>query len=92
MPRLTCHLPWTLHGIPCGIHITAATPAREGYLDGPPGDCFPPQDAEWFYLLLDRHGYPAGWLERMLTPADRAAIDDALSASLAESRAGADLY
>ncbi len=56
-------------------------------------------DSDWDYLgyeeieweILDRRGRPAPWLDRKLSPADRAGIDRQLSAHCAALRAGGDL-
>lgn len=50
-----------IKGIPCQINVTnyVDTPARTY---GPPEDCYP-AEFEFEYIVLDRKGYRAEWLE-----------------------------
>lgn len=51
----------TVCGIPCGVKVT-------GFWRGMPGGPFePPEPAEIEFILLDRDGYRAGWLEEKAT-------------------------
>ena len=84
-------------GVPCLIGVT-------GYLYQPPCKGHPSTCAsDWDYYgyeeieweILDRRGKPAPWLDRKLSPADRAAITSHLlelaAAARREARNGGDL-
>ncbi len=60
----------TLQGIPCGILVTRYTPMRPGRYSGPPEFCYEDELPEMDFEVLDRHGYPASWLEEKLTDDD----------------------
>jgi hypothetical protein len=70
----------TVSGIPCGVVIDSYTPARpfkqHTFSGAGPGDCDPPEEAEVEWHLVDRKGYYAAWLERKLTSADYARIEE----------------
>lgn len=57
--RHTADFEADVQGIPCGVAVTSFEPAME------PGEC-----AEMALVLLDRHGYRAGWLEAKCTKQD----------------------
>ncbi len=84
-------------GVPCLIGVT-------GYLYQPPCKGHPSTCAsDWDYYgyeeieweILDRRGKPAPWLDRKLSPADRAAITSHLlelaATARREARNGGDL-
>ena len=84
-------------GVPCLIGVT-------GYLYQPPCKGHPSTCAsDWDYYgyeeieweILDRRGKPAPWLDRKLSPADRAAITSHLlelaATARREARNGCDL-
>ena len=55
-------IPYKIHGIPCVIAVTAYYPPI-------PADRYTPRDeAEVDYVILDRGGHIATWLERKITP------------------------
>ena len=64
----------TIAGIPCGIKVTAYSPGKpwrqHTFKGAGPGDCDPPEPAECEFLVLDRKGYEAPWLEKKMTHAD----------------------
>ena len=80
MERQIANIETTVAGIPCGVvldHITSGHPARGPFYGrrgmtswGEPEE-FP--EVEWH--LVDRKGYPAGWLEDKLTEDDCIRID-----------------
>lgn len=53
----------TIAGIPCGIVITYYSAPRCNNW-GHPDDRLPDDPAEVEFFVVDRTGYPAGWLER----------------------------
>jgi|GEM_PF-5934564 len=59
-------------GIPARAEIIDYRPGDPGCIMGPPEACYPPEDEEVDFRLLDRRGYPAPWLE---TKAEREGID-----------------
>lgn len=66
----------TVAGIPCGVVVDSFRPGREAKLFGPPENCSPEEPAEADFILVDRKGYRARWLERRLTSADLIRIED----------------
>jgi len=63
-------------GIPAIIRVTyweRYVPARTS---GPPELCYPAEGGCGEWRVLDRRGRPAPWLERKLTEAERARIDE----------------
>ena len=68
MPRPTTHylaeIEATVCGIPCIIAVTDYEGYKPAYISGPPENCYPAEGGYGDYVLLDRKGYRAGWLER----------------------------
>lgn len=64
-------------GIPCMIEVTRYVPEVPtiGGWGSRPEDYSPGADAEVEWIVLDRRGRRAEWLERKLTPAERDRID-----------------
>lgn len=62
-------------GIPAIARVTFYRPGSPGYLSGPPEYCYPPEPTELEWVVLDRRGRPAPWLERKLTDAERVRIE-----------------
>lgn len=52
-------------GIPCICEVTTYY-YDPGRTYGPPENCYPPE-MDFEFILLDRKGYRAEWLERKLT-------------------------
>lgn len=56
-------------GIPCQVEVVSASRGYAGsYYE-------PPEAPEIEWILLDRKGYRAEWLERKMTPTQQAEID-----------------
>lgn len=73
-------------GIPCSVEVTAFSPYRcnrRGHID----HWLPDELPEIEFMILDRRGHPAPWLERKLSPADRRRLEGELIASC-ENRDG----
>lgn len=51
-------------GIPCIIAVTDYEGYKPAYISGPPENCYPSEGGYGDYVLLDRKGYRAQWLER----------------------------
>jgi hypothetical protein len=68
-----------IHGIPARLEVTAFSHSRDnrrGHIDEwLPDD---PPEIEW--RVLDRKGRPAPWLEKQLSAAERASLEEALIA------------
>ena len=57
-------------GIPCICEVQSYVPDTPIRVYGPAmEDADPPEEGEFEYNILDRMGYPAPWLELLLTPA-----------------------
>lgn len=69
MTPLETHFETTVAGIPCGVHITSYQPFVPPTWDDP-GE---PEDVE--YIVTDRKGYEAEWLERKMTKDDWRELD-----------------
>ena len=69
-----------ISGIPARIEVTSFTPWRPARLYGHP-DSWAPAEGEIEWSVLDRHGRPAPWLEKKLTPAERRRIEGELIAN-----------
>lgn len=54
-----------VNGIPCQCQVTAWEPYIPPRITGMGmGDCDPPEEEYFEYVLLDRNGRPAPWLDR----------------------------
>lgn len=71
---MEARIPTRVHGIPCQIFVQT-TPYRPAYLWGPPENCTPAEGGDTEWVLLDRKGYPAPWLERKLDFNDYSRIE-----------------
>lgn len=61
--------PTRINGIPCQCKITDYAPAQDMLITGSGfGDALPPEPGSFEFLILDRKGYRARWLEEYLTP------------------------
>lgn len=63
-------------GIPCIIDVTYYEPVRPGRYFGCPEDCYPDEGGESEWVLLDRRGRRAEWLERKMTDRDREKVEE----------------
>ena len=64
----------TINGIPCLIEVTYFFRQKPlGPRCDSDYDCYGYTECE--YNVLDRKGYPAKWLEKLMTDADKARID-----------------
>ena len=83
--REDAHFETTVCGIPCGVRVTSFTGARpwrqHTFRGAGPGDCDPPEPEDFEYILLDRKGYPAEWLEDKMTARDRSELESEISAN-----------
>lgn len=68
--------PTNVQGIPCQCEVISMTAYDPGRTTGPVERCYPPEGGEIEFLILDRQGYHAPWLERKLTSADQARIEE----------------
>ncbi len=57
-------------GIPCIAQVTHYMAGDPGRVSGPPEHCYPPDPGELDWIILDRRGRPAPWLERKMTDQD----------------------
>jgi hypothetical protein len=66
-------------GIPCIIAVTDYESVRGSYSYNAPSDMdyYGYSEAEW--VVLDRRGYKAAWLERKVTDADVSRIEDEIA-------------
>lgn len=66
-------------GIPCIIAVTDYESVRGSYSYNAPSDMdyYGYSEAEW--VVLDRRGYTAAWLERKLTDADVSRIEEEIA-------------
>lgn len=71
-------------GIPAIARVTHYRPGDPGRTSGPPEYCYPPEPTELEWVVLDRRGRPAPWLERKLTDAERERIERELIECLEE--------
>lgn len=65
--RCIAEIETTVAGIPCFIGVTDYEPYQAAYISGPPENCYPSEGGHGDYILLDRKGYRAKWLERKIT-------------------------
>ena len=71
-------------GIPCLIGVTDFSSVRGSYSYHADSDMdyYGYTESEW--VVLDRRGRPAAWLERKLTDADRSRIEQEVAETMAE--------
>ena len=62
-------------GIPCIIAVTDWEPYVPAQISGPPEHCYPAEGGCGEWIVLDRRGRLAPWLERKLTDRERDRID-----------------
>lgn len=67
-----------VHNIPCGVVIDSylSVPHWRGPIEQCPSDLDYYGYNEIEYHIIDRRGYPAPWLERLMTADDKARIYD----------------
>lgn len=73
-------------GIPCLIGVTdweAYVPAQ---VSGPPERCYPAEGGCGSWVVLDRRGRKAPWLERKMTSEDERRIDEEIFEAMENSR------
>ena len=68
--------PTTVQGIPCQVEILSVSAYDPGCTSGPPERCYEPEGGEVEFQLLDRKGYRALWLDKLLTIADAKRIEE----------------
>lgn len=62
-------------GIPCQCEVTQYNPGTDMVITGSGfGDAIAPEHETFEFLLLDRKGYPAPWLENKLNSDDYARL------------------
>lgn len=61
-------------GIPCLVAVTSYYKGSPAIYSGPWAGPEEYPEADW--IILDRRGYRAEWLERKITNADRSRIDE----------------
>jgi hypothetical protein len=74
----------TVAGIPCLIGVTEFSSVRGSYSYHADSDMdyYGYTESEW--VVLDRRGRPAAWLERKLTDADRCRIEQEIAEAMTE--------
>jgi hypothetical protein len=74
----------TVAGIPCLIGVTEFSSVRGSYSYHADSDMdyYGYTESEW--VVLDRRGRPAAWLERKLTDAERSRIEQEIAETMAE--------
>jgi len=74
----------TVAGIPCVIGVTEFSSVRGSYSYHADSDMdyYGYTESEW--VVLDRRGRPAAWLERKLTDAERSRIEQEVAEAMAE--------
>jgi hypothetical protein len=74
----------TVAGIPCLIGVTEFSSVRGSYSYHADSDMdyYGYTESEW--VVLDRRGRPAAWLERKLTDAERSRIEQEVSEAMSE--------
>jgi hypothetical protein len=74
----------TVSGIPCLIGVTEFSSVRGSYSYHADSDMdyYGYTESEW--VVLDRRGRPAAWLERKLTDAERSRIEQEVAEAMAE--------
>jgi hypothetical protein len=74
----------TVAGIPCLIGVTEFSSVRGSYSYHADSDMdyYGYTESEW--VVLDRRGRPAAWLERKLTDAERSRIEQEVAEAMAE--------
>lgn len=75
--------PSRIAGIPCQIEVTQYSPELPLIITGSGyGDCLPPEEECFEFIVLDRNNRPALWLERKLTSTDTRRIKEEFKANL----------
>jgi hypothetical protein len=74
----------TVAGIPCVIGVTEFSSVRGSYSYHADSDMdyYGYTESEW--VVLDRRGRPAAWLERKLTDAERSRIEQEVAEAMSE--------
>jgi hypothetical protein len=74
----------TVAGIPCLIGVTEFSSVRGSYSYHADSDMdyYGYTESEW--VVLDRRGRPAAWLERKLTDAERSRIEQEVAETMTE--------
>jgi hypothetical protein len=74
----------TVAGIPCLIGVTEFSSVSGSYSYNAPSDMdyYGYTESEW--VVLDRRGRPAAWLERKLTDAERSRIEQEVEEAMTE--------
>ena len=65
-----------VQGIPCQVVIDSCMVVKGSHSYNAPSDLDYYGYSEIEFHLLDRKGYPAGWLERKMTDSDRERIEE----------------
>ena len=65
-----------IQGIPCQIRVTYYTPDVPMHWGQTMETSYPAEDGIFEYDVLDRKGYRAKWLEKIMTDKDRARIEE----------------
>lgn len=74
-----------IKGIPCQCRITHYYPGQAMIITGLGfGDADPPEQEEFEYEILDRKGYVAPWLTKLMTSKDQMRIEQECSKEINE--------
>jgi hypothetical protein len=74
----------TVAGIPCLIGVTEFSSVRGSYSYHADSDMDYYGYTESKWVVLDRRGRPAAWMERKLTDAERSRIEQEVAETMAE--------
>lgn len=74
MRKYDVHFESTVRGIPCGVHITEHEPGTNRMITS--ASLEPNAPPEVGFIVTDRHGFEAPWLERKMFAVDYERIED----------------
>ena len=75
-------------GIPCQCKVTHYLSGKPAYIEGPPENAEEAEPEEFEYVILDRRGRPAPWLQRKVTPADDERLLEEFHTTVLEDKHG----
>lgn len=73
-----------IQGIPCIIKSTDCIPYTPAHTEGPSDRWLQPEGSPGKWVVCDRNGRPALWLERKLTKEDRVRIEEQIMLAIDE--------
>lgn len=78
MTRYIAEIESRVCGIPCIIGVTDYESYVPAYISGPPENCYPAEGGSGDFVILDRRGRPAPWLERKMSAKDEQEVQEAI--------------